>query len=294
MTDQLRAYSPPTEVARAYLQAWNDHDGAAVARLFAPKGTYVDPTLPGPLSGDAITMYVAGLVAAFPDLVFVVEGISVDGDRVTAQVRMQGTNTGPLPGAPKPTGGRCDLPNADLITVGPEGITSVVGYFDQKTFAEQLGLQAVIVPKDEWPMYFGVSARTDLGITTVPGAITMTWIDEPDQDRTASVVEALSSEQGFIGFVGANSHNRGHTLAAWASPEAAEAAISRNSLHRQAEEDFMAGRLGRHVFTSLWIPHRLNDQIGTCPDCGRMLPIASGAPSVQCACGGEVAVTSYI
>jgi hypothetical protein len=78
------------EVAQAYLQGWNDHDGTAVVRQFAPNGTYVDPTLPCPLSGEAIGTYVAGLVAAFPHLAFAIEGISVDGDRVTVQWRMQG------------------------------------------------------------------------------------------------------------------------------------------------------------------------------------------------------------
>ncbi len=50
----------------------------------------------------------------------------------------------------------------DLITVGEGGITSVVGYFDQKTFVEQLGLQVILVPANEPPMLFGMSARTDL------------------------------------------------------------------------------------------------------------------------------------
>jgi hypothetical protein len=39
---------------------------------------------------------------------------------------------------PQPTGGTCDLPGVDVITVGLGGIVSVVGYFDQKTFVEQL------------------------------------------------------------------------------------------------------------------------------------------------------------
>lgn len=301
LPDGPKAAGVPVDVARAYLQGWNDHDGAAVTRLFAPNGTYVDPTLPGPLFGEAIAVYVAGLVAAFPDLAFVVEGISVDGDRVTAQWRMQGTNTGPFPGAPKPTGGTCDLQGVDVITVGSEGIISVVGYFDQKTFVEQLGLQALIVPQDEWPLHFGTSARTDLANTTVPGAITMTWIDvDSDEEsaevglRSSSIVEALSSEPGFIGWVGMSSHHRGHTLTAWTSPEAAEAAISRSIPHRQAMDQFMNGKLGRHVFTSLWTLHRLNDQIGTCPACGGRVHIASGAPSAHCECGGEVAVTSYM
>ncbi len=135
----------------------------------------------------------------------------------------------------------------------------------------------------------------------MPGAITMTWMDV-DSDEEAgevglwvsSIVEALSSDPGFIGWVGASSHHRGHTLTAWTSPEAAEAAINRNTLHRQARDKSLNGKLGRHGFTSLWIPHRLNDQIGTCPRCGRMVSIAPGAPSAHCECGGEVAVTSYI
>lgn len=57
---------------------------------------------------------------------------------------MQGTFAGPLPGAPGPTGATFDLPAVDVITVAPEGIVSVIGYFDQKTFMEQLGLQVVI------------------------------------------------------------------------------------------------------------------------------------------------------
>lgn len=291
----------PVEVAESYLQAWNDHDGAAVARLFAPNGTYIDPTLRGPLSGDAIATHVVGLVAAFPDLAFAVEGISADGDRVTAQWRMQGTNTGPFPGAPQPTGGTCDLAGVDLITVGCDGITSVVGYFDQKTFVEQLGLQALIVPRGEWPLHYGISARTDLGNTIVPGAITMTWIDVDSNQgwgevrfRTASIVEALSSEPGFIGWVGASSDHRGHTLTAWTTPEAAEAAIARAVPHRDAMDRFMRHGLGARAFTSLWIPYRLNDQLGTCPSCGHRVSIASGAQSAHCECGGQVTVTSYI
>jgi hypothetical protein len=43
------------------------------------------------------------------------------------------------PDLPEPTGRRCDVPGLDVMTVGPEGITSIVGYFDQKTFTDQLG-----------------------------------------------------------------------------------------------------------------------------------------------------------
>lgn len=66
---------------------------------------------------------------------------------------MRGTNTGLLPDAPQPTHGTVDLPGVDVITVGPDGITSVVGYVDQKTMVEQLGMQALVMPRDEGPMH---------------------------------------------------------------------------------------------------------------------------------------------
>lgn len=51
-----RSRKDPVDIARAFTQHWNDHDGAAVASLFALNGTYVDPILPGPLSGEGIAM----------------------------------------------------------------------------------------------------------------------------------------------------------------------------------------------------------------------------------------------
>lgn len=64
--------------------------------------------LPGPLPGEAVGMYVDGLVSAFPDLGFHIEDTWAAGDRVTVQWRMRGTNTGLLPGAPQPTNGTVD------------------------------------------------------------------------------------------------------------------------------------------------------------------------------------------
>lgn len=291
----------PQEVARAYLQAWNDHDGAAVRALFAADGTYVDPTLPAPIGGEGVGMYVQGLAASFPDLAFVVEDITADGGTVYARWRMQGTNTGPLPGSPEPTGGRCDLPGLDVITVGSSGITSVVGYFDQKTFIEQLGLQAIVVPADAEPMHFGMSVRTDLGKTGVPGALTMTWIDVHDEGqqgevqlRSAKVVEALAAEPGFLGVVGSFSGLRGHTMTAWTSPEAAESAIARAAPHRAGMDRVRSGGLGLRTFTSFWVARRLNPQFANCPGCGARVEIPTGAEAADCRCGTPVAVSSYI
>jgi predicted ester cyclase len=285
------------EAATAYFGAWNAHDGAAVAR--AVKGTYVDPTLPAPIRGDDLAANVDGLCAAFPDLHFVEDGTNVDGDTVIARWRMQGTNSGaPLPGAPAPTGTSIDLAGIDVITTRGGRVLDVVGYFDQKTFVEQLGLQAIVMPTDEWPVSFGIATRVDIGHTTVPGAVSFTWIDADDvaeiRDRTQEIVTALASDPGFIGFRAASIGSRHVTFTLWTSPGAAEAALGRNSAHNEAMSRLWAGGLARGGFTSIWAPHRINTQFGSCPECARYISIAPGDATGMCECGGTVAVTSYL
>ena len=289
----------PTTAVEAYFAAWNAHDGAAVAA--AVTGTYVDPTLPGPIGGTDLAAYVDALCAAFPDLAFVPEPLIVDGATVVGRWRMTGTNDGaPLPGAPAPTGGRIDLAGLDVMTTREGRVVDVVGYFDQKTFVEQLGLQAIVAPADEWPVSFGIASRVDIGHLTPPGAISFTWIDvAPEelgelQQRSQDVVTALASDPAFIGFRGAAIGNRFVTNTFWTSPEAAVAALGRNRPHEEAMSRLWKDGLGSRGFTSIWQPYKVNEQFGACPNCSNYVPIPSGSQSAPCECGGEVAVTSYV
>ncbi|MGY1784730.1 ester cyclase [Geodermatophilus sp. SYSU D00698] len=142
MTTTLSA----AELAERYLRGWQDHDGDAVAATFADDGVYTDPSLPEPLPKGAVAGFVSGFLAAFPDLTLTVEDVVGEGSRAYVRWRLQGTNSGVLPGLPAPTQRRCDVPGVDLIEVGPDGITRVVGYFDQKGFFEQLGLRVDVAP----------------------------------------------------------------------------------------------------------------------------------------------------
>lgn len=282
-----------------YLAAWNAHDGAAVAALVT--GTYVDPTLPEPLSGPDIAAMVDGLCACFPDLSFEYVATLVDGDRLVLQWRMRGTNDGaPLPGAPAATGGTINLPGVDVITTEQGRIVDVQGFFDQKTFVEQLGLQALVVPQDTWPVSFGIASRTDLGYTTVPGALTMTWIELKDDaeqaeliNRTTEIVTALASEPSFLGMQTTTVGRRNLTLTLWTSPEAAEVAVGRNAPHSQSIGRFEQDGFAARLFTSLWQPHRLNPQVVQC-SCGQRPAAQEGAATVTCACGNVLEVQPYI
>lgn len=133
----------PSLLVEAYLAAWNSRDGARVVASLAPGGTYVDPLLPGPVSGDALAGYVATLTTAMPDLAFTGETFD-SGQHVTLRWTMTGSFTGPLPGVPGPTGASFALPGLDIIEVGPDGINSVDGYFDQLTLLRQLGVDVTL------------------------------------------------------------------------------------------------------------------------------------------------------
>jgi steroid delta-isomerase-like uncharacterized protein len=287
----------PDELVADYAAAWNAHDGAAVAALVT--GSYVDPTLPEPLCGDAVAAMVDGLCAAFPDLRFEHVGTTVQGDRAVFEWRMQGTNSGAaLPGAPAPTGGTIDLPGIDVVTTEAGRIVDVVGYFDQKAFLEQLGLQVLPVPKDEWPISFGVSVRMDLGNTTLPGAMTFTWIDIDESEqgellsRTTDILTALASEPSFIGFQSTTVGRRGTTIALWSSPEAAEAALARNAPHNAAMQRVEQDGFGSRGYTSFWKPYRTNEQFAICA-CGASVGF-EGSSTATCDCGTELQAQPYV
>lgn len=284
----------------AYFAGWNAHDGASVAA--AVRTSYVDPTLPGPVSGADLVSYVDALCAAFPNLTFVPTATHVAGDVVTAEWRMQGTNDGaPLPGAPAPTGGTIDFPGLDIITVRDGQVDTVVGYFDRQAFLEQLGLQVIPAPRDEWPVAFGLATRVDLGNTRQPGAISFTWIELNDASeagelnvRTTEIITALASEPAFIGFQSLSVGERNVTLTAWTSPEAAEAAIARNAPHTAARERVDRDKFGRQGFTSIWQPYRLNPQFSVCTACRATVPLPADAATATCACGTGVSALPYI
>lgn len=166
--------------------------------------------------------------------------------------------------------------------------------------AAETGMRVLLVPVDEPPMRFGTSVRTDLGVTAVPGAMTMTWIETADADdeaeveeRGAEIVETMAAEPGFIAFVGTGGAGRGHTFTAWTTVRAAENAVARNRAHTAARQRFLHGPLGQRGFTSLWVPHRLNAQHVRCPGCGRRHALRPPDTAVGCSCGVIVGPVSY-
>src|SRR5260370_21351982 len=252
----------PLAVAQTYFDAWNRRDPVAIVATFAEGGTYSDPTVPA-LTGSALATHTGGLFAAFPDLSFEIVSAAQAGDHaVAAQWMMRGTNTGPLAGGP-PTGSTVALPGADFITIDGDKIRAVQGYFDQKTFLEQLGLQVIAQPYAIGPISFGTGATMQVGKHTKPGAFSLTSIrvraDEVQQlnEYSERVVAEMAQMPGFISFTSLFANNCGYTITAWEDAESASQML-RAGAHREAIKVFFCHEFAEGGMTSVWIPHHIS------------------------------------
>ena len=292
----------PIDIAQHYFDAWNQRDPAAIVATFAEGGTYSDPTVPA-LTGSALATHTSGLFAAFPDLSFEIVSAAETGGKspglschtIAAQWMMRGTNTGPLVGGP-PTGKTVALPGADFITVDGDKIRSVQGYFDQKAFLEQLGLQVIAQPYSLGPISFGTGATMQVGKHTKPGAFSLTSIrvrsDEVQQlqEYSMPILAELAQMPGFISFTSLFADNRGYTITAWEDAESASQML-RAGAHREAMKVFLSSNFAEGGMTSVWIPHHINALWVRCTACGRMSDYDQDEG--KCKCGQSLPILPY-
>jgi hypothetical protein len=221
--------------------------------------------------------HAADLCKTFPDLSFEVERLRrTDDGTVLLQWIMRGTQEGPLDDLP-PTGETVALPGTDVIEVGPDGVTSVRGYFDSGTMMEQLGFRVDVQPDRLGPLSFGTAARLDLGTTTEPGAFSLTYIafrDTDDaaavQNRTQAIIREMTSMEGVLGAVFASVGGRGYTVTAWDDPDDARQLMDGGTHPTAVQELFERDGLGAAGMTSIWTPDRLNGRLVRCTACGEM------------------------
>lgn len=280
------------EMVHRYFNAWNQHDPAGIAAAFVEGGTYEDPSTGRPLQGEEIAAYADSLFTAFPDLAFqlVAESVFRRGT-MAAQWSMGGTNHGPFLGMP-PTGKTVSLHGADFITVEQRGIRSVRGYFDRRTFAEQLGWQVVVQPEAAGPFQFGIATRVTADRAEAPGAFSLTWI-EVDSAETREEVRRLTRQiavelrhiPGFLGWIGGMVGSRMFTVTAWETPEYARRLLTEGS-HPEAMRRFFEPEFGATGWTGVWVPHHLNATWARCLSCGRL--VAYGEQGGKCECGAAL------
>ena len=287
----MTAIATTNDALQAYFSAWNRRDAQAIVAAFEPGGTYTDPAAGQGLQGAAIAAYADGLFAAFPDLSFEVHEPRPTGPgSFMAEWTMRGTNTGPLSGG-APTGRRVALAGVDLVELGDGGIRSLRGFFDQKTFVEQLGLQAMVLPHRVGPVSFGYAVRWETDSAELPGAMSLTMLDVRTDDEAAWVRETtrgilpeIMRLRGFLGATTVAVGRRMYTMTAWREPE--DAHQLRSGPHVEAMRAVYGGRIGSAGLTGIWTPLQLAARV-RCDGCGEWQR-SSGNDGSVCHCGSRL------
>ena len=96
-------------VRRWVEEGWNKQNAALIDQLFT-ENFYQHEAGPETVTNRAaLKQFVAGFLAAFPDLHFTIDDLLAEGDKVTWRFTAHGTHTGPFMGAPA-TGNTADVP----------------------------------------------------------------------------------------------------------------------------------------------------------------------------------------
>lgn len=262
----------PEPHIEAYYSCFNRGDAEGVAALFAPDGIFEDSATLGPVSPSSIRGVAERLMALLPDLKFELDSVLGDGGRFAVEWTLTGTNLGPYRPNFLPSNRRLELRGSDHFELGPNGIVRLSRYFDQKSFAERLGLQVIVEPVQQENATFGYSMRVSSGASRIPGIVAITWImgrDEAERNairgHSRQIIAEFQQEPGFIGIVTGFAGERGFTVTAWDDEPALQRALSRH--HAQAKQAFRSTGISPGVWTSVWKPLRTNRIWTRCPAC---------------------------
>jgi steroid delta-isomerase-like uncharacterized protein len=134
--------SEASDLTEAHVSAFNDRAWKRATHIYAPDLEVVEPG--GTTVGiEDFLRHAQGFATAFPDSRMQVTTMIYSGDRAVVEGVYTGTHTGPLAtpqGQVPPTGRTLRLPICLVFEVAAGRITSNHVYYDQMTFAAQLGL----------------------------------------------------------------------------------------------------------------------------------------------------------
>lgn len=203
-----------------------------------------------------------------------------------------------------PTGGRIAVPGAAFLTVAGGAVHSVKDYWDQKTFVEQLGLQAIVLPVKLGSLAFGYSSRMSAGKLTKPGAFSLTWLqarslEEEIAVRTfvaEKVIPELAALPGCLGLTLPAIEGWMSTITAWEHPEDAGRVMGLPA-HREGVRWLMLpdaeGGVSARGVTSVWSTHHVNSMWERCVTCGHMVDVDHAAGVCPTCGAASVQTTPY-
>jgi hypothetical protein len=117
-----------------YTAAWCSQSAASVAAFFTENGSLqINQGAPS-VGRAAITSAAQGFMTAFPDMVVVMDAVSMDGSLAIYRWRLTGTNSGPAG-----TGRAVRITGHEEWTFGADGlIAASKGHFDEAEYARQV------------------------------------------------------------------------------------------------------------------------------------------------------------
>ncbi len=119
------------QMAQNIIDVWNQKDISALQKLYGDHTTFFDPLLNDNIKGKTILGYAQGIYAAFPDLEFVVKGITTSKNMAMVEWIQQGTNTGDVMGKPA-TGKYIEIPAVSVVRFEGGTFISQRDYWDLK------------------------------------------------------------------------------------------------------------------------------------------------------------------
>jgi len=123
-----------SEFAKRYTAAWCSQNAKSVASFYALNGSLKINEASPSIGRTAITSTAQGFMAAFPNMVVTMNGVSLQGDKAVYRWTLSGTNTGP-----GGTGKAVRISGYEEWTIGADGlIAESKGHFDEADYRRQL------------------------------------------------------------------------------------------------------------------------------------------------------------
>ena len=142
------------------------------------------------------------------------------------------------------------------------------------------------------PASYGYSTRIASGNPAPPGVIALTWIagkDASERDRirehARQNVQDFMAEPGFISIVTGFIGLRGFTVTAWEDEESMRRGLGGH--HAEAMRELFADDFVASVWTSVWVPGRINRIWVRCTECASLEDVSDD--HLACSqCGAEL------
>lgn len=275
-------------IARDLVDAWGTGD---LDRIAGRIGWYRDPLTDG-VAGPDLAHHAQRWRDELDPGEWQVLDVAEGSSSVALTWSVEVTHRGRVLGA-APTGRTVTLTGTDVVTDDDAGVR-VVRHIDLPAWADALGHEVVLRPRDTDAQRFGSASRIPVDSDAEVGALALTWLgvraesEADDVDRlSVEVFRALRASKGFLGAVTVDIGDRKYTLSAFDSLDSVRSV--QNRAHRRAVRKFFSGRLCSEAVVTTWAAAS-SARFRRCTGCDDLVP----PDADTCECGRPAARSALL